>query len=105
MRFKSDSSQNGKGFKITWDSITTGCGGTLTAPTGSIISPNYPEPYSRNTECYWKILVNAGSLIQMVFADLELENHDKCLLDYVEVFMFILIFEVFFLKLFRKIDF
>ncbi|KAJ8975810.1 hypothetical protein NQ317_013741, partial [Molorchus minor] len=26
------------------------CGGSLTSPSGSIISPNYPEPYSRNAD-------------------------------------------------------
>lgn len=62
-----------------------GCGGSLISPNGSIISPYYPEPYSRNTECYWKVTVSAGSVIRVIFADLDLEKHTKCLLDYVEV--------------------
>lgn len=78
--------RNAKGFYLTWSSATTGCGGLLTSPTGSIISPHYPEPYNRNTECYWKISINAGSIIQIVFADLDLEPHITCYLDYVEVY-------------------
>lgn len=62
-----------------------GCGGTLISPKGSIISPFYPEPYSQNSECYWRISVSAGSVIQLVFADLDLEAHVNCGMDYVEV--------------------
>ena len=31
------------GFEILWDGASTGCGGRLTSPTGSITSPNYPQ--------------------------------------------------------------
>lgn len=78
-----------KGFKIIWESVATGCGGTLTGPTGAIISPNYPEPYTENTDCLWKIFINVGSLIQLVFTDFDLEHHAYCKLDYVEVSIFI----------------
>jgi len=32
-----------EGFEIYWDAATTGCGGSLTGPEGSISSPNYPQ--------------------------------------------------------------
>jgi hypothetical protein len=32
-----------EGFEIYWDGATTGCGGRLTSPEGSISSPNYPQ--------------------------------------------------------------
>nr|XP_008192422.1 PREDICTED: cubilin [Tribolium castaneum] len=85
IRFKSDMSKSEKGFKITWEATATGCGGVLNSPTGSIISPNYPEPYNLNAECIWKISISAGSLIQLVFSDLDLEEHSECALDYVEI--------------------
>lgn len=66
--------------------MNSGCGGTVTSPSGSIISPHYPEPYNQNTECYWKIAVSPGSRIQLIFADLDLEKQGLCGLDYVEVF-------------------
>ena len=75
-----------RGFKIKWEATATGCGGSLSSPTGSIISPNYPEPYSVHTDCIWKIAVSTGSLIQAVFSDLDLEEHSECQLDYVEVY-------------------
>ncbi|XP_050497170.1 cubilin-like [Diabrotica virgifera virgifera] len=84
--FKSDLSRVGHGFRISWSSTATGCGGLLTSPTGSLISPHYPEPYARNTECIWKIVTSAGSRIQAVFSDINLEKHMQCLADYVQLF-------------------
>jgi cubilin len=63
-----------------------GCGGTMTTVTGDIISPNYPEPYSANADCYCKITVAAGNLIQVIIVDLDLELHEKCRYDYIEIF-------------------
>ncbi|KAG8252007.1 hypothetical protein J6590_068215 [Homalodisca vitripennis] len=63
-----------------------GCGGTLTGPTGSIMSPNYPQPYMRNAECFFRISVSQGSRVRLIFVDLDLEPHSTCRLDYVEVF-------------------
>nr|CAD7261777.1 unnamed protein product [Timema shepardi] len=64
---------------------STGCGGTLASSSGSIISPNYPQPYNHKAECLWKVIVSRGSAIQMVFVDLDLESQASCLYDYVEV--------------------
>lgn len=83
--FKSDGTKSKSGFRIVWDSASTGCGGTLTSPEGSITSPQYPEPYNKNAWCVWKVSVSAGSVIQIVFADLDLEHHSSCILDYVKV--------------------
>lgn len=58
----------------------------MTAVTGAIISPNYPEPYSSNADCYWKIAVAAGSLIQVMIVDLDLESHERCRYDFIEIF-------------------
>ena len=38
-----------------------GCGGTSTAPSGTIISPMYPNNYFNNIECEWKIQVPGSS--------------------------------------------
>ncbi|KAJ3659671.1 hypothetical protein Zmor_011346 [Zophobas morio] len=85
INFRSDMTKSERGFKIKWEATATGCGGSLSSPTGSIISPNYPEPYSVHTDCIWKIAVSTGSLIQAVFSDLDLEEHSECQLDYVEI--------------------
>ena len=73
------------GFQIFWDGTSTGCGGTLTSPTGSISSPNHPQPYHHRAECIWRIHVSKGSKIQVVFLDLDLEQGQECEYDYVEL--------------------
>ncbi|XP_029168402.1 cubilin-like [Nylanderia fulva] len=86
IRFVSDFSRSFQGFEIQWDSTTEGCGGMMTTVTGDIMSPNFPQPYSSNADCYWKIAVAAGSLVQVVIVDLDLENHIRCRFDFIEIF-------------------
>ena len=62
-----------------------GCGGSLISATGDIISPNYPEPYGKSALCTWNIVVAAGSVVQIVFVDFEMEPHNSCRFDYLEV--------------------
>ena len=41
-----------------WEQPTNGpCGEVLTAPSGTIVSPNYPDHYGNNGECAWVINV------------------------------------------------
>lgn len=87
IEFKSDSSRNFKGFNIKWDSSTAGCGGDINnAVRGSIHSPNYPSPYGVNSQCDWRITVSKGSLVQLLFTDMELEEHSDCYFDHIEIF-------------------
>ncbi|XP_024214976.1 cubilin [Halyomorpha halys] len=86
LRFVSDASVSAEGFKFTWNGAIMGCGGVLTSPAGSIISPNYPQPYGRNGECTYKIAVSQGSVIQLFIVDLDLEEHGTCALDFVEIY-------------------
>jgi len=58
----------------------------MTAVTGDIMSPYYPELYQTNADCYWKIAVAAGSLVQLEIIDFDLEMHSKCRYDFLEVF-------------------
>lgn len=86
LHFKSDSSRSERGFQIFWEAVTTGCGGLITSPEGSIMSPNYPEPYEELTECTWIISTSQGSSVQVFIIDLDLEVHFLCSLDYLEFF-------------------
>ncbi|XP_045623432.1 cubilin [Procambarus clarkii] len=85
LKFTSDYSRTFKGFKLFWDTASTGCGGTLTAVSGEIISPGYPEPYHHNADCYWTIRVAQGSAVKLHFADLDIEQTPNCYFDFVEV--------------------
>lgn len=85
--FHSDFYMTGNGFKIEWDGSLLGCGGTLTSSTGSIASPNYPESYDENSECFYKIMTNPGSRIRISFSELDLERTARCRGgDYIEIF-------------------
>ncbi|KAF4532436.1 hypothetical protein B566_EDAN014438 [Ephemera danica] len=83
--FHTDPSVNSKGFSIDWDGTATGCGGIFNSPTGTIHSPNYPNSYVMNMECYWKIGVSRGSLIQLVIVDLDLKHEEACKNNYIEL--------------------
>uniref|UniRef100_A0A1Y1LNZ2 Cubilin n=1 Tax=Photinus pyralis TaxID=7054 RepID=A0A1Y1LNZ2_PHOPY len=84
LHFHSDIADSRKGFQIIWEGTTTGCGGTLTSPVGTIMSPNYPELSGDGADCFWKIYVSAGSQVQTVFADLQLEECPNA--SYVQIF-------------------
>lgn len=62
------------------------CGGgiNLVEPK-RIDSPNYPLQYFPDRECIWKISVPEGHHVATKFKIFELENHDNCVYDYVEI--------------------
>ncbi|KAL5282994.1 BMP1.2 family protein [Megaselia abdita] len=71
------------GFKANFEAI---CGGDLKADdSGFLESPNYPLEYLANKECIWKITVPEGFQVALKFQSFEVENHDTCVYDYVEV--------------------
>ncbi|KAL1454456.1 hypothetical protein WDU94_010709 [Cyamophila willieti] len=73
LKFVSDEGRNKwPGFRMLWDSASTACGGILTAPSGSITSPNYPYPYGYSGICYWKILVSQGSAVSINSVDVNI---------------------------------
>ncbi|XP_039746472.1 cubilin [Pararge aegeria] len=86
LHFHSDFYLSGKGFKIEWDGTLSGCGGTLTSVSGSISSPNYPQNYNENAECFYRIVTSSGSKIRISFTELDLEKTTDCRDDYVEIF-------------------
>uniref|UniRef100_A0A4X2M7T4 Cubilin n=1 Tax=Vombatus ursinus TaxID=29139 RepID=A0A4X2M7T4_VOMUR len=79
VRFKTDSSINGRGFNASWQEIPGGCGGIFQASSGEIHSPNYPNSYRRNTDCSWVIQVDRGHHILLNFTDIDFELQDACI--------------------------
>lgn len=86
LEFKSDSSMSAPGFEIHFDSTTVGCGGELTTSRGSIISPNYPQPYPVNADCEWLIRVSEGSTVSVSVVEIDIEEHQTCHYDYLQIF-------------------
>ncbi|NXF02436.1 CDCP2 protein, partial [Smithornis capensis] len=62
------------------------CGGVLSAPSGNFSSPNFPGLYPYETECMWLIVVAEGSSVLLSFSHFELEYHDTCAYDYLQVY-------------------
>lgn len=87
IHFHSDETFTDHGFHITYASVPgiPGCGGTLTAEKGSISSPNFPERYENNVECDWIIRVHPLERIEIEFTVFDLETHNRCRFDYLEI--------------------
>ncbi|XP_069065869.1 zinc metalloproteinase nas-14-like [Pleurodeles waltl] len=58
------------------------CGGTLTAKSGEITTPYYPEQYPRSTQCTW--IIRATKLVNITFVDFELESGMNCMFDFMK---------------------
>uniref|UniRef100_A0A8B9TKW5 Cubilin n=1 Tax=Anas platyrhynchos TaxID=8839 RepID=A0A8B9TKW5_ANAPL len=86
IKFVSDIFGTRQGFSAEWDGTSAGCGGTLTTASGIFMSPNYPMPYYRNSECYWLLRGNRGTPFEIQFEQFHLENHSKCNFDYLAIF-------------------
>ncbi|GAB1288707.1 CUB domain-containing protein 2 [Apodemus speciosus] len=62
------------------------CGGVLSAPSGNFSSPNFPSLYPYDTECSWLIVVAEGSSVLLTFHAFDLEYHDTCAFDFLEIY-------------------
>ncbi|XP_048419727.1 tolloid-like protein 2 isoform X1 [Stegostoma tigrinum] len=82
IEFRSSSNWMGKGFSAVYEAI---CGGDIHKDTGQIQSPNYPDDYRPSKECTWRITVAEEYHIGLVFQAFEIERHDSCAYDYLEV--------------------
>jgi cubilin len=78
-RFHTDPAAVGSGFRLEW--YNEGCGGHLTHPEGSLLSPNYPRRYNHEYTCIWTIEVEYGNNIQFTINDLDLEKSENCVFD------------------------
>ncbi|XP_020788612.1 dorsal-ventral patterning tolloid-like protein 1 isoform X1 [Boleophthalmus pectinirostris] len=82
IEFRSSSNWVGKGFAAVYEAI---CGGDITKDSGQIQSPNYPDDYRPSKECVWRISVSEGYHVGLNFQAFEIERHDSCAYDYLEV--------------------
>ncbi|KAG9478625.1 hypothetical protein GDO78_012335 [Eleutherodactylus coqui] len=57
------------------------CGGDVRGPSGTILSPGYPESYPNSLNCTWTIEVTHGKGVQFTFHTFHLEDlHDYLLI-------------------------
>ncbi|NWH57378.1 CUZD1 protein, partial [Geococcyx californianus] len=62
------------------------CGGQLTGPNGTFISPNYPAPYPEFTYCVWHIQTPKNTKINLQFKDFFLELDYNCQFDFTAIY-------------------
>lgn len=53
--------------------------------SGHLESPNFPDDYQPNKECTWKITVPSDYQVALKFQSFEIENHDNCVYDFLEI--------------------
>ncbi|XP_075714976.1 bone morphogenetic protein 1 [Rhinoderma darwinii] len=82
IEFRSSSNYVGKGFHAAYEAE---CGGDVIKDEGHIQSPNYPDDYRPNKDCKWKLRVAEGYNIGIVFQSFEIERHDSCAYDFLEI--------------------
>nr|XP_002737503.1 PREDICTED: cubilin-like [Saccoglossus kowalevskii] len=84
--FHSDGIIERQGFNATYRAVITtnvgDCGGTFNSDMGVIATPNYPDHYPGNQDCYYYIRVSDGLLIQLEFILFNTEYEH----DFVSVF-------------------
>ena len=74
---------NHRGFTASYEAV---CGGNIELDgVGHLESPNYPEEYQSSKECIWRLSVPQDYQVALKFQSFEIENHDNCVYDYVEV--------------------
>lgn len=68
---------------------TVECSGNLfTQRTGTITSPDYPNPYPKSSECSYTIDLEDGFMVSLQFEDIfDIEDHPEvpCPYDYIKV--------------------
>ncbi|XP_034484402.1 dorsal-ventral patterning protein tolloid [Drosophila innubila] len=78
-----NAAQGYRGFKARFEVV---CGGEIQLSKGqSIDSPNYPLEYMPNKECIWHITAPPQHQVALKFQSFELEKHDGCIYDYIEI--------------------
>ncbi|XP_021476232.2 cubilin [Oncorhynchus mykiss] len=90
IRFISDATNEGSGFKLIFEAHSQACGGSIVLsdsdPPGYITSPNYPQNYPQNMDCIWVITVPNGESVQIDFDnEFDIEPTSNCFYDYVEL--------------------
>uniref|UniRef100_A0A1I8NWD8 Cubilin n=2 Tax=Stomoxys calcitrans TaxID=35570 RepID=A0A1I8NWD8_STOCA len=84
--FRSDNSTSREGFSLEWNSIPPQCGGVVNVSThGTISSPGSPGYYPKNRDCRWLLKAPTDRRLKLTFFSLQIENHDSCNYDYLEI--------------------
>ena len=76
----------GKGFRASYTTKESKCGGVFKSDRGVIMSPNYPNNYDSNDDCGWLVEVDTNHVVQLMFEDFDVEPHSNCSYDHVALY-------------------
>ena len=65
--------------------LVAACNRTYTALSGRIVSSGWPGKYPHNALCLMNVTVPEGFTLQFFFRLLDIESHDDCAYDYIQV--------------------
>ena len=65
--------------------MSTACNRTYTADVGHITSPRWPNNYPQSVFCQTNIITAPGNKLSLYFGTFEMEHHDLCRYDYLQV--------------------
>ncbi|XP_072881202.1 tolloid-like protein 2 isoform X1 [Hemitrygon akajei] len=68
------------------DCKEAGCRNSISSVEGVIASPNWPDKYPNRKECTWSISAPPGHRVKLAFSEFEIEQHQECVYDYLEVY-------------------
>ena len=74
LNFKTDGSVTRRGFKVGVKSV---CGGYLSQPQGIITSPNFPNDYGNNLDCFWAIRTRPGRTFSFWFDTMNVTSSNR----------------------------
>ena len=86
VKFVSDPSINGRGFRGTYTLVNYGCSQTVNAESGTITSPNYPSLYDSKDDCEYFISVNGLHNIELTFNALDIPLNINCNESYISIY-------------------
>lgn len=89
VKFTSDLSVHGRGFKANYTFSDVECGGIVKDSNIVIKPPMDSDGYSSyksNSACKWLVVAPPGFVIQFNFLSFELEHDTECKYDYVKIF-------------------
>ncbi|KAK1333590.1 hypothetical protein QTO34_005975 [Cnephaeus nilssonii] len=68
------------------DCKEAGCAHKISSAEGTLASPNWPDKYPSRRECSWNISSTAGHRVKLTFNEFEIEQHQECAYDHLEVY-------------------
>ena len=61
------------------------CHGYFTTTKGTLKSPSYPDNYPKNMDCVYTISQPNGTIIKLIFHNMDIQMTHSCRYDYLEI--------------------